>query len=156
MTQALAIGFMRKQSVQQFMKFCIIGATSTIIDVGIFNALCFSQHLNPITARVISVSIAVCNGFLWNSVWTFRGMGSGRRHHQFVKFAAVNLVGLVLNLAIMQAVMYLLTGHFMQQNHPDKLHTNMGLAVAIVIVSCWNFIANKRWTFGGKQAELTN
>jgi putative flippase GtrA len=152
MAQSIASDFIRRPGLQQFIKFCIIGATSTVIDVGIFTLL-FNHNWNPILARCISVAFGVTNGFIWNSLWTFRGMGTGRRHEQFVKFAAVNVVGLGLNITIMQSIFYLFTGHFIRTGETDKLHTNIGLAIAIVIVSCWNFLANKKWTFGGVPTE---
>jgi len=132
--------------LRQFIKFCLIGATSAIIDVGLFTVLTH-LHLHPILARTLSVFVAVINGYTWNSLWTFRGMGKGKEHEKFMKFLAINVVGMGLNLGIMQGVFFLFTGHFLRTDEPDKLHMYSGLAVAIVLVSLWNFIANKKWTF---------
>lgn len=136
---------LRNKGLVQFVKFCLIGATSAVIDLGLFTLL--QRYWNPILARTLSVAIAVVNGFIWNSLWTFRGMGSGRRHEQFVKFAAINVVGLGLNILIMETVFFLLAHRLPHANDPDKLHLYLGLFIAIVIVSVWNFLANKKWTF---------
>jgi putative flippase GtrA len=150
MAQALVTDLIQKQAVRQFIKFCIIGATSTVIDVGIVNYLSFYAHWNPMLAQLVSFLLSVSNGFIWNSVWTFRGMGAGRKHQQFVKFVAINIVGLLIQITVMQGIFFLLTGHFIPRETQDKLHFNMGKAVAIVIGSFWNFMANKKWTFVGQ------
>ncbi len=135
--------------VRQFAKFCLIGAASTVVDVGLFSLFHFHFHIQMIEARTFSVSIAVINGYIWNSLWTFRGLGSDARHVQFMKFVAINIVGLALNLLIMQGVFFMTTGHLPRKGEVDKLHTYIALAVAISLVSIWNFTANKLWTFSG-------
>lgn len=141
----------RAGSLRQFIQFCIVGASSTVIDAGLFNLFHFAVGFNLYLARTLSFSTAVVNGFIWNSIWTFRGLGSGSRHAQFVKFAAINVVGLLLNLAIMSVVFALLTGHLPRHGERDPLHSNIALAVAIVLVAFWNFGANKYWTFRGER-----
>jgi putative flippase GtrA len=136
-------------SWNQFIKFCIVGASSTVIDAGLFNLLHLAFGLHPYFARTLSFSVAVINGFIWNSLWTFRGLGSGSRHAQFVKFAAINVVGLFLNLLIMSVVYYLLSGHLPRAHDHAPLRINIALGAAIVVVAFWNFGANKYWTFRG-------
>ncbi len=138
-------GIMQKQSVQQFVKFCIVGASSAVIDVGVFTLLHLHYEWYWVYARFISVLLSVINGFIWNSIWTFRGLGADKYHLMFMKFLGINIVGLALNLGIMKLV-FLLTEH-PSTTHPDKLHTYAALAIAIVLVSIWNFAANKFWTF---------
>jgi putative flippase GtrA len=152
MDQTIVKNTVGRPGVQQFIKFCIIGATSTVIDWSIFSYLSFSQHWSPNVAQLVSFSISVCNGYIWNSLWTFRGMGAGRRHEQFVKFLSVNVVGLLLTLTINNSVFFLFTGHFLSKGDPDKLHTYIAKAVALVLVVFWNFIANKKWTFANAAA----
>ncbi|HZO90998.1 MAG TPA: GtrA family protein [Chthonomonadaceae bacterium] len=139
----------RHPSLRQFIKFCMIGCTSMVIDVGIAKYLTYSMHWNWILAQTLSFSIAVTNGFVWNSLWTFRGMGSGSRHQQYMKFVAINIVGLVLNIAIMKSVFFMFTGHIIHQGNPPSWQWNIAKGLAIVIVSSWNFLANKKWTFSG-------
>ncbi len=76
-------------------------------------------------------------------------MGAGRRHQQFIKFLTVNVIGLALTLAIINAVFFLFAGHLLQKGEPDKLHAYISKGIAIVLVACWNFLANKKWTFSG-------
>ena len=148
MTQIAAVGgLMQRQGVRQFVKFCLIGLTSMVIDVGIARYLTYKLNWNWIVAQTISFSFAVTNGFIWNSLWTFRGMGSGRRHEHYMKFVGLNIVGLLLNIGIMKFIFLLFTGRLIHQGNPDSMHWNIAKGVAIVCVSLWNFFANKKWTF---------
>ncbi len=142
----------RSAHIQQFFKFGIIGATSTVIDFSIMNVLYQKFGINWVFASTISFVFAVTNGFIWNSIWTFRGMGSGKRHEQYVKFVAVNVIGWVLNLIIMTVIIYLLTGEITRvgpgvHTHIKPGFINIAKLIAVVFVSIWNFVANRKWTF---------
>lgn len=145
-TPSAVTAWLEKTAVRQFVKFCIIGFSSMILDAGIAWVLTFGSHWNGNMARVVSFSVAVTNGFIWNSLWTFRGLGSGARHAQYAKFVAVNIVGLGLNLAIMNGVYLLATGHLISA-HPIKQYWCVAMGVAVVCVSLFNFLANKYYTF---------
>ncbi len=139
----------QRPAVQQFIKFCIIGFSSLFIDAGISALLTYGANFNPTLAKAISFLVAVTNGFIWNSRWTFRGMGGDKLHQMYLKFLAVNCVGFVLNLTIFKSVLFLFTGRFFGQGKPDRLHFLAATIAAAVCVSVWNFLANKKWTFNG-------
>jgi putative flippase GtrA len=144
---AIVPGPFQRQGVQQFVKFCVVGATSTVIDAGILWFLKFSCHWSVPPAQTLSFVVAVTNGYIWNSLWTFKGRGSGKQHEQYLKFVAVNIVGLILNLLIINGVFYALTGSSPDLRPTDKIHFGIAKAVAVVIASVWNFLASKLWTF---------
>jgi putative flippase GtrA len=153
MISTAAAGLMQRPVVRQFVKFCIIGFSSMLIDVAISYQLTYSLHLNTTLAKTISFLFAVTNGFIWNSAWTFRGMGSGPRHKMYVKFMLVNCIGLILNLTIFKSVLFLFTGRFIGQGTPDKAHFFLATGTAVICVSLWNFFANKKWTYGNTLTE---
>jgi putative flippase GtrA len=140
-------GLIHKPAVRQFVKFCIIGFTSMIIDVAIAKFLTYRMSWHWILAQTVSFSFAVTNGFIWNSLWTFRGLGSGARHEQYLKFVLVNIAGLCLNVAIMKTIFFFFTGRIIGQGNPDEMHWNIAKGAAILVVAMWNFFANKHWTF---------
>lgn len=147
MIEVNSLPLWQRPGIRQFIKFCLIGFSSMIIDVGLAKYLTYQVGLHWIIAQTISFAFAVTNGFIWNSLWTFRGMGSGKRHEQYGKFVAVNIVGLGLNLFIMKSVFFFFTGHIIHQGNPDPAHWNIAKGTAVVLVSMWNFFANKHWTF---------
>jgi putative flippase GtrA len=133
------------EGLKQFVKFCLIGASSTLLDVGISRLLIDRAGMHWLQANTISFVVAVSNGYLWNSMWTFRGMVAERRHTQYLKFVLVNLVGYGLNTLIMTSMFQLLMGHV--SSNPPKPIWYAAKATAVILVAMWNFLANKRWTF---------
>lgn len=156
--------FTARPGARQFVKFCIVGASSAVIDFSLLNILHFGLHLSVAAAATISFFTAVCNGFYWNRKWTFRA-SDGDAAKQYPKFVATNLVGWGLNLSIMTAV--LVTAGAMGLLHTQRsggeiisliatgegkqafnaLALNGAKAVATVFVTAWNFTASKLWTF---------
>ena len=145
---------MQRPGLQQFVKFCVIGFSSMIIDVVIAKKLTYGVGLHWVIAQTISFAVAVTNGFIWNSLWTFRGMGSGKRHERYARFVAVNIVGLILNVFVMKSIFMLFTGRLIHQGNPDETHWNIAKGVAVVLVAIWNFTANKRWTFKDREQSI--
>ena len=150
-------------ALKQFVKFCLVGATSFTIDIVLLNTIYFVLGLPLVLAKSASFLAAVTNGFIWNSRWTFgRGDQVAKR---FPVFVATNLIGLVLNLAIMtgaiigasryglgtaqrppkEIAQLILTGA--GRRAFDPLTVNTATVVATVVVTAWNFAAAKCITF---------
>jgi putative flippase GtrA len=146
MIQAGEGTLLQRPGMQQFLKFCVVGATSFTIDVGISYILTFNFHMWWVLAKTISFTLAVTNGFFWNQRWTFDAVGKRKHHEQYAMFFGVNIVGYILNLAIMKSVFFASTGHWRGQN-PTKPVFLAATLVATAIVVFWNFFANKHWTF---------
>ena len=153
MVNSAAIPLIQRRGVRQFVKFCVIGFTSMIIDVSIAKTLTYRVGWHWIIAQTISFAVAVTNGFIWNSLWTFKGLGAGKRHEQYAKFVLVNIVGLGLNVFIMKFIFMIFTGRFIGQGNPPELQWNIAKGIAIVLVALWNFFANKHWTFKHPDVE---
>ena len=139
-------GLMRNQGFRQFVKFCIVGATSFTIDFGGAWLLHYGAGLPVILAKTISFALAVTNGFIWNRLWTFRAVGHRPQHHQYAMFFGVNVVGYVLNVGIVMAVIRGATGRWSQPEVPKPVFIAANLT-AVAVVVFWNFFANRHWTF---------
>src|SRR5579872_7486564 len=86
---------LQRQGVQQFIKFAIVGASSTLITGGVYSGLIYAAHLEQLLhawlapwtslqqfsdtyavylqlAMLAGFVFGVTNGFVWNSRWTFR------------------------------------------------------------------------------------
>ena len=155
----------QRKGVRQFVKFCIVGATSTAINLAVFSFLIYglrlkqvllgaladnpslrsfveAHHLYVHCAVVVAFVLAVTNGYIWNSRWTFRGVSQAAQHTLYIKFVLVNVIGLCLNLAIVTVVLRL--WHVTDDRSLVPLFAQL-LATAVVVF--WNFLANKYWTF---------
>ncbi len=132
------------RGVRQFVKFGIVGATSTIISFLIFNVALSQLHQNRYTSETLAFCISVVNGYFWNKRWTFKDTPSKAVHTQFIQFVLVNVVGLLIDLLIMRLISVPLEHQF---GVSLKLAANIAKIVAVAIVFFWNFFANRLWTF---------
>jgi len=100
---------------------------------------------NLTLSKVLAAEAAIVNNFLWNDVWTFRGLGGGGwrgRAARFAKFNLICLAGIGWSVLLLQAQV-------------AGLGMNVYLAnlISIVAVSVWNFGMNLK--FGWNAASRT-
>ena len=156
--------FLARPGARQFVKFCVVGASSAVIDFGLLNLLHYKVGLPVALALTISFFTAICNGFYWNRKWTFRAQ-QGKAATQYSKFVLTNSIGWILNTGITIVVLVLAgTLGFLhtQRTTPEiisliisrqdksefnALTLNGAKLIATVIVTAWNFTASKLWTF---------
>lgn len=142
----------RYRALRQLIKFCIVGATSTVIDKGTLFALLSWAELNAPDVpwwgcATVSFCLAVTNGFFWNRHWTFRARAHGPASAQYGKFVLSNLIGLFLNLSFTKLFLVFFTGKIAHTVNPDPKQVLFASLCAIPCVVIWNFSVAKFWTF---------
>jgi len=150
-----ASALLRRTGTRQLVKFCFVGASSTLIDKGILWLL---LSVTPRTPWWISASMSFClavtNGFVWNRRWTFRARRHGSLRAQYAMFVATNLVGLMLNLGLTKLFLILFTGQLRHiGGNPKAIKVLIASLAAVPCVTLWNFAASKYWTFRPTAAE---
>lgn len=135
-----------RPGVRQFIKFCLVGASSFAVDYAVSSFLFYSLHFSISLASAISFLFGVTNGFIWNSRWTFSHIEAAAPRTRYAKFVAVNLVGLALNLICVNTILLLLNGSA-HHDATSKLSFLAAKLGACSVVVFWNFFANKHWTF---------
>ncbi len=146
MLDSAAGGLMKHRGLRQFIKFCIVGASSFTIDFGVSWLLHYSVGLTVLLAKTVSFTLAVTNGFVWNRLWTFRAVGHRPQHEQYAMFFSVNVVGYLLNVGIVMSIIRAATGTWSPPEAPRPVFIGATLAATAVVVF-WNFFANKHLTF---------
>jgi putative flippase GtrA len=146
------MAFLQRRGVRQLVKFCLVGASSTVVDKGTLWLLL--NDLAPWAPWWVGATLSFClgvtNSFVWNRSWTFRARGQASTRAQYSKFLATNLVGLLLNLGLTKVFLVLFTGklfHFGE--HPNANQVLLASMSAVPFVVIWNFVASKYWTFRG-------
>lgn len=157
----------QRRGVRQFVKFGLVGASSTVINFTIFNVLYHVLNVSLVPSLTVAFFVSVLNGFFWNRRWTFKEARHKPAHTQSLQFLVVNIVGWLLNTSIVvlivahhrsgghglfgapgqlqQIIFAILTGEGKQ--HYSFWLLNGALAIATGVVVFWNFFANKKWTF---------
>ena len=135
---------MLRTQFKRYAQFCIVGSTGVLVDMGTFYMLADPTRvgLNLTVTKLIAAEAALLNNFLWNDLWTFRELSSGRtvcraRWARFLRFNLICTVGIGLSVMILN----------MQVN---SFRWNLYLAnfIAIILVSVWNFLLNQRFGWG--------
>lgn len=133
LTDAATIALRRPGNWLQLAKFCAVGASGYVVNLAVYATL-LSFDVNYLFAAFCSFLVAVTNNYVWNRVWTFRRQ-RGHLVFQGFRFLLVSLVALAANLAFLSVLVAL---------GVPKLPAQ---AIAIVLVTPWNFVANKLWSF---------
>ena len=145
----------KTESLLQFIKFALVGATNTAVDWVVFfllKAILIDPdvQMEKNIGKAISFFAAMLNSYLWNTIWTFKkeyqNVTSGvdakkQKGAVFLKFALASIVGWGINVyfynLVSTKVSYQLFGK------PDILALVVASGSAIV----WNFFSNKFWTY---------
>jgi len=130
-------------------RFCSVGLIAYVVDVGLMNLLRFGPgevlgH-KPLTAKVISVSVAILIAWWGNRNWTFAGRRSAptasARSRELVQFIAVNLVGMAIGVGCL-AVSHYLFG--LTSPLADNISAN---GVGLVLGTVFRYVAYRYWVF---------
>jgi dolichol-phosphate mannosyltransferase len=133
LTGAASVALRRPANWVQLAKFCTVGASGYIVNLAVYATL-LSFGVHYLLAAICSFLVAVTNNYLWNRVWTFRNQ-RGHLVFQGFRFLLVSTVALAANLAFLSILVAL---------GVPKLPAQ---ALAIALVTPWNFVANKLWSF---------
>lgn len=127
--------------LKRYARFCIVGGTGVIVDMGLILLPASPSMLawNLTASKVIAAEAAILNNFVWNDLWTFRGLALSRnawfqRLARLGKFNLICVTGIAVSMLLLNVQVY-------------WLHLNVYLAnlLAIVLVSVWNFFMNLRF-----------
>ena len=118
----------------QLAKFCTVGASGYVVNLGVYALLVHVAGLHYIAAALCSFLVAVTNNYTWNRLWTFRRR-RGHVAYQGLRFLLVSTVALGANLLFLAGLV------------AAGLEEVPAQAVAIVLVTPWNFVGNKLWSF---------
>jgi putative flippase GtrA len=136
----------------RFFRFAIVGTSGAVVDFGVLNLLTLVFKLAFVPSSVISFISAVINNFLWNRYWTYPDSRSKHVARQLVQFSIINVIGLVIRtplLALLEKGLIPLFSRVLPENFftPEFVGHNISLAIAILVVMIWNYIANRYWTY---------
>lgn len=135
----------------RFFRFAVVGAIGAVVDFAVLNLLLLLSTPYVI-AGTFSFILAVLNNFLWNRYWTYPDSRTKKVARQLIQFAIINTIGLLIRiplLAILEEILIDLAGRYFGNFFlsPEFIGHNAGLAIAIIIVMFWNYIANRYWTY---------
>ena len=119
-------------------RFLVVGALSTLIEVGVFNLLVYAWGWDVVTAKVAASLVALVNAYIGNREWTFRHRDRRGRVSEVVLFLATNAVCTALGAALVWVGVEAVAGVLGLQ--PGALAVNIVNLTSIVIVVLLRFV----------------
>lgn len=128
---------------RELVKFGLVGAVAYVVDVGIFNLLRLDGPLadKPLTAKTISVSVAVLVAWVGNRYWTFRRRRRVAAAHELLLFVVMNAIGMTIALTCLAISHYVLG---FTSALADNIAAN---GVGLVLGTAFRFVAYRTWVF---------
>ena len=139
--------------VREMLKFGLVGAVAFVIDLGGYNLLVFGPHLQgtldvhdkPVTAKIISASVATIVAWLGNRLWTFRHRRNRPAAHELALFVMFNVAAMVIAVVALGFSRYVL-------GLESQLSDNVANIVGIGIGTLFRFWAYRKFVFAGEAA----
>ena len=146
----------RQREQKRFGKFAVVGVLGAVVDFGVFNLLVTGLKFNSIPSSIASFSLAVINNFVLNRLWTFPEARTSPILKQLIQFAIVSVIGLLIRTPLFawleKQLIPLASQYVPHLFTPTFIGHNLSLAIAIIVVMLWNFVANRYWTFNPELA----
>lgn len=131
-------GVGRSANWLQLARFALVGASGYVVNLFVFALLTQVGDVHYVLGGIGAFLVAVTNNFVLNRRWTFRA--AGPQGGQAARFLAVSLIGLGLNLVLLEA---LVAGVGVPELGAQ--------AIAVACVMPVNFVGNKLWTFSSRR-----
>lgn len=132
--------------VREAAKFGIVGLAALVVDVGLFNLLRYAggagpMYDRPLTAKIVSVSVATTVAYFGNRYWTFRHRGRTSFGREYVLFFVLNGVGLLISVGCLWLSHYALG---LTSALADNISANV---VGLALGTLFRFWSYRRWVF---------
>ncbi|MEV7618622.1 GtrA family protein [Microbacterium sp. NPDC089321] len=73
-------------------RFLVVGALSTLIEIGVFNLLVYVMGVDVVWGKIIASLVALVNAYIGNREWTFKHRDRRGRVNELVLFLITNAV----------------------------------------------------------------
>ena len=139
------------------LKFGMVGAVAFVVDLGGYNLLVFGPHLlgmlgegntvgilhdKPLTARIISATLATLVAWLGNRLWTFRHRRNRPAYHELGLFVLFNAAAMIISVACLGFSRYVL-------GLDSQLADNIVNIIGIGIGTLFRFWTYRKFVFAG-------
>ncbi len=122
----------------KFIRFGLVGFSGVFVNMGVLYVLRNFCNLELTRSLILAAELAIISNFLWNDIWTFgeisrRQRGNRQRLKRLLKFNTICLMGLILNVILVN-VMFNIFG----------MNEYLANLIAILAVTLWNFWINMK------------
>lgn len=134
----------------QYLRFCAVGVSNAVVDLGALNLLLLlyptKSDATLLLYNTVAVALAIMNSYLWNTRWTFHehATSSARERTLFIAQA-------LLNILINNVVLYAMTDLLPTEAGDWSILTaNLSKLAAMVAASTISFLLLRAIVFRPK------
>lgn len=135
------------ERVAELMKFGSVGGLAYLVDLGLFNLLRFGPgdllFDHPLTAKVISATIATLVAWMGNRYWTFAAKRTANSGKELLQFGVVNVGGMCIALLCLWFSHYVLG---FTSPLADNISANV---IGLILGMIFRYLLYKHWVFTG-------
>lgn len=135
---------------REMLKFALVGATTFIVDNGVWYLLKLSVlESKPTTAKAIAIIVATIVSYVLNREWSFRTRGGRERTHEATLFFVISGIAVVVNLIPLYLSRYAL---HLEVPHVTRLVQEVadfasGSIIGMLLAMVFRFWGFKKWVF---------
>lgn len=90
-----------KPFITQAIKFAIVGAIGTIINLTILYTLTEFFHLHYILSEVIAFIVASLNNYILDKIWAFKEKINEKVIKKYFQFILISVLALTINISVL-------------------------------------------------------
>ena len=143
MRHSEAVGWLRetwRRLARELSAFGIVGAACFLLDVGLFQLLYTSAGIDAVTAKLVATLVSMTVAYAGHRYWSFSARARTGVRREYVRFALINAVTLLMGLAIVGFVR-----HGLEQD--SALVLQVANVASIVIGTVVRYLSYRRWVF---------
>jgi dolichol-phosphate mannosyltransferase len=129
----------RKGELLRFVKFCLVGLSGVLVNLGLLYLLTEFAGLYYLISAAISIESSIVSNFILNNFFTFadrRLPGAKSFVNRLLRFNLVSLAGLAINMGVLGLLTEVVGIYYL-------ISQLFGIAAAIL----WNYLVNTWWTW---------
>ena len=143
------------KTVNQFIRFGIIGVMNTGVDLIVLNTETLLAGIKDGSGYAIQKGIsfltATTFSYFFNKYWTFQDKSKENEGKKFSQFLFVSVIGMLINVSAATLTVTFLkdpVNDFLNFSFlTDQVWVNIGALSGTAIGLIWNFIGYKFWVF---------
>jgi len=131
--------YAKKFEPLRFIKFCLVGLTGTLINMGLVWALTEHAGLPYLISAAIAIETSIVSNFTFHDFFTFSDRHSPTANiffRRLLRYNLISLVGLLINLGVLWFFTELVGLHYLLSN-----------LFGIISATLWRYLLNLRWTW---------
>jgi putative flippase GtrA len=142
------IGTTWRLLLKELSAFGIVGAVCFVIDIALFQLLYAHVHLGAVTAKTLSTLVSMTVAYVAHRYWSFSHRARTGVRREYLLFAVVNGVTLLLNVGVVAFVRYPL-------GQESALVLQLANVASIAVGTVIRYLSYRRWVFPALPTVVT-